>query len=589
MCLVWRKNCFATKEILSHILTLFVFNKKTTKQNTNTTLNNKKTKKAIANAVRTSLGPRGMDKLIQLSDGSTLISNDGATILSKMNVLHPAAKMLVDLSKSQDIQAGDGTTTVTILAGSLLDACGTLLSKGVHPVQIASSFLSAANKACEFLSSTEFCQPILLSNREQLLNAVTTCLSSKVVAQNSDLLAPIAVDSVLGLIDPNELEKTTYEPINNLSTSTSSGRSGISVDLNDIRIVEQMGGTIDDTELVHGLVLQKGSNKSAGIGPTSMKNAKIGLIQYCLSAPKTDMDNTVIVQDYAAMDRILREERKYILQQCKVIKKSGCNVLLIQKSILRDAYNELSLHFLAKMDIMVVTDIERNDIDFICRTLGCIPISQSDQMTSDKLGTAEYVSDVFMEGGSNKVVKFIGCNKEGNHNKKDSNNGHGSSSPNRPTMTILLRGSNEYVLSEASRSLHDAQCVVRSLIRQRAIVPGGGCCEVYVSYKLNEYSKTLTGMDSYCYKAFADALEVIPYTLAENTGMKPIDVITQLRTEHAINHNIHSGINVVSSNICKNMFDINVVQPLLVSTCAIQLATETVAMIMKIDDLIVVR
>lgn len=513
-----------------------------------------------------------MDKLIQLSDGSTLISNDGATILSKMNVLHPAAKMLVELSQSQDIQAGDGTTTVTILAGALLDACGTLLSKGVHPVQIASSFLSAANKACEFLSSTEFCQPILLSEREQLLNAVVTCLSSKVVAQNSDLLAPIAVDSVLGLLDPMEVQKTTKEPI--IESSTKSER--LNVDLRDIRIVEQMGGTIDDTELVEGLVLQKGSNKTAG-GPTQMKNAKIALLQYCLSAPKTDMDNTVIVQDYAAMDRILREERKYILQQCKTIKKSGCNVVLIQKSILRDAYNELSLHFLAKMDILVVTDIERTDVDFICRTLGCTPISQGDQMAPEKLGSAEYVTDVFMEGGSNKVVKFTGC---GGFTDKENNV--------RPTVTILLRGSNEYVLSEASRSLHDAQCVVRSLVQQRAITPGGGACETYVAYKLNQYAVSLQGKDAYCYKAFADAMEVIPYTLAENAGMKPIDVVTELRTKHASGH-VRAGINIQKSCVTDNMFDLQVVQPLLVSTSAIRLAAETVAMIMKIDDLIVVR
>jgi T-complex protein 1 subunit delta len=276
------------------------------------------------------------------------------------------------------------------------------------------------------------------------------------------------------------------------------------------------------------------------------------------------------------MDRILREERKYILQQCKTIKKSGCNVLMIQKSILRDAYNELSLHFLAKMDILVLTDIERPDVDFICRTLGCTPISQGDQMSASKLGSAEYVTDVFMEGGSNKVVKFTGC--AGLLNKENF----------RPTMTILLRGSNEYVLHEASRSLHDAQCVVRSLIQQRAITPGGGACETYVAYKLHQHAVSLLGKDAYCYKAFADAMEVIPYTLAENAGMKPIDVVTELRAKHAAGY-VRAGLNIRKSCVAENMFDLQVVQPLLVSTSAIQLAAETVAMIMKIDDLIVVR
>ena len=486
-----------------------------------------------------------MDKLLQLENGEILISNDGATILSKMKVIHPAAKMLVDLSQSQDIEAGDGTTTVVVLAGALLNACSSLLAKGIHPMAIASSFLSAADKAVEFLE--EISKPVELGDRDHLLSAVETCLSSKVVAQNSDLLAPIAVDSVLGIVE--DVEKST------------------NVDLKDIRLVTQMGGTVDDTELIKGLVLTKGATKTAG-GPTTMQNAKIALIQYCLSAPKTDMDNNVVVSDYAAMDRILREERKFILGQCKAIKKSGANVLLIQKSILRDAYNELSLHFLAKMGILVVTDIDRGDVEFICRTLGCQPVAHADQMTADKLGTAESVSDVLMEGGSTKVVKFTGVQNPGK------------------TMTVLLRGSNEFVLGEAERSLHDAQCVVRSFVKKRYMIAGGGAAETEAALRLQEYSQQLTGMDAYCFRAFADALEVIPYTLAENAGMKPIEVVTELRKQHAEGIK-GAGINVKKGKV-SDMYEMNVVQPLLVSTSAIQLATESVSMMMKIDDLVVV-
>jgi T-complex protein 1 subunit delta len=486
-----------------------------------------------------------MDKLIQLANGEILISNDGATILKKIKVMHPAAKMLVDLSQSQDIEAGDGTTTVVVMAGAFLNACSSLLAKGIHPTAIANSFLAASDKACLILQAMS--KPVDLNDRDKLLHAVETCLSSKVVGQNSDVLAPIAVDSVLGIVD-------------DIHTSTS-------VDLRDIRLVTQVGGTVDDTELVRGLVLTKGSTKTAG-GPSSMTDAKIGLIQYCLSAPKTDMDNNVVVSDYAAMDRILREERKFILQQCKVIKKSGCNVLLIQKSILRDAYNELSLHFLAKMGILVVTDIDRGDIDFICRTLGCQPVAHPDQMAEDKLGSAERVADVLMEGGSTKVVKFTGVQNPGK------------------TMTVLLRGSNDFVLAEAARSLHDAQCVVRSLIKKRALIAGGGAPETEACLKLQEYSRELTGMDAYCFHAYADALEVIPYTLAENAGMKPIEVVTDLRKQHA--EGIQgAGINVKKGKVT-DMYEINVIQPLLVSTSAIQLATETVCMIMKVDDIVVV-
>jgi T-complex protein 1 subunit delta len=486
-----------------------------------------------------------MDKLVTLADGSTLISNDGATLLSKMNVLHPAAKMLVQLSQSQDVQAGDGTTTVVVLAGALLDACTALLQKGIHPTVIASAFMRAADAACQYLR--DISKPVDLKDRGNLLHAVETCLSSKVVASHTEQLAPIAVDSVLGIM---------------------ADANATNVDLNDIRMVTQQGGTVDDTELVQGLVLQKGSAKSAG-GPSSMKQAKIALLQYCLSAPKTDMDNTVVVSDYASMDRILREERKYILNQCKAIKKSGANVVLIQKSILRDAYNELSLHFLAKMDILVVTDIDRGDVDFICRTLGCLPIAHPDQLTGDKLGEAEIVQDVYMEGAANKVVQFTGVKNPGK------------------TMTVLLRGSNDFVLQEASRSLHDAQCVVRSLIQERALIAGGGAPETEASLKLKDRAMTLTGKDAYCFAAFADALEVIPYTLAENAGMKPIHVVTELRAMHSAGVP-GAGINV-KKGVVSDMYELNVVQPLLVSVSAIRLATETVAMIMKIDDLIVVR
>eukprot|EP00568_Trieres_chinensis_P010570 CAMPEP_0183308344 /NCGR_PEP_ID=MMETSP0160_2-20130417/21447_1 /TAXON_ID=2839 ORGANISM="Odontella Sinensis, Strain Grunow 1884" /NCGR_SAMPLE_ID=MMETSP0160_2 /ASSEMBLY_ACC=CAM_ASM_000250 /LENGTH=529 /DNA_ID=CAMNT_0025472167 /DNA_START=94 /DNA_END=1683 /DNA_ORIENTATION=- len=502
--------------------------------------------KAVATAIRTSLGPRGMDKLMQLPSGEVLISNDGATILTKMNVLHPAAKMLVELSQSQDIEAGDGTTTVVVVAGALLECCDALLRKGIHPTVIASSFVKAAEYATKVLEGVS--RPVDLDDRDSLVSAVNTCLSSKVVSQNSDLLAPIAVDSVLGILGPDRANATN-------------------VDLRDIRMVQQIGGTVDDTELVDGLVFDKGSTKTAG-GPSQISDAKIALIQFCLSAPKTDMDNNVVVSDYAAMDRILREERKYILGLCKKIKKAGANVVLIQKSILRDAYNELSLHFLAKMGILVVTDVERSDVEFVCRTLGCSPIAHPDGMSKDKLGSAAHVGDVAMPGSGHKVVKFTGVANPGK------------------TITVLLRGSNNLVLAEADRSIHDAQCVVRSLVKRRALIAGGGAAEAEVALRLKERALELPGMDGHCMRAFADALEVVPYTLAENAGMRPIEIVTELRKRHAEGM-VGAGINVKKGTV-SDMYGLDVVQPLLVSTSAINLATETVCMLMKIDDLVVV-
>ena len=420
---------------------------------------------AVADTIRTSLGPRGMDKMIQKGEGEVLITNDGATILSQLQVFHPTAQMLVQLSKSQDIEAGDGTTGICVIAGALLQACSELLSKGIHPTMIAEAFKQAAAKAEEVLIS--IAKPVDLLDRESVLDAVNTCLASKVVHNNADVLAPIAVDAVLGVIDP---------------------QTATNVDLQDVRIVKQVGGTMDDTELVRGLVLERGAKHTAG-GPSKIENAKIALIQFCLSAPKTDMENNVVVSDYAAMDRILREERKYILNMCKKIKKSGCNVLLIQKSILRDGFNDLSLHFLAKLDIMVVTDVERTDVDFIARTLNLQPIAHVDSFSPEKLGQAALAEEITIAGSTSKVVKVTGIVKMGR------------------TITILMRGSNRLVLDEADRSVHDALCVVRSLVKKRYMIAGGGSPEAECAMRLTLWSKTLTGVKSYCVRAFAEVIK----------------------------------------------------------------------------------
>jgi len=500
--------------------------------------------KSVADAIRTSLGPRGMDKMIQAGKGEVIITNDGATILSHMQVFHPTAKMLVELSRSQDIEAGDGTTSVCVLAGSLLDQCGLLLAKGIHPTAITEAFGKCVTKAEEILESVAV--PLRLDDRDSLIKAATTSLSSKVIAQHSDTLAPLAVDAVLGVTD-TEVDTN--------------------VDLSKIKVVKALGGTTEDTELVRGLVFTKKASHVAG-ALTRVAGAKIGLIQFCLSAPKTDMENSVVVSEYSAMDRILREERKYILKMCKKIQKSGCNVLLIQKSILRDAVNDLSLHFLAKLKILVVKDIERDEIEFISQTLGCQPVAHVDSFTADKLGSADLVEETSV-GPSTRVVKITGV-----------------ANPGR-TISMLVRGSNALVLDEAHRSLHDALCVVRSLVKKRFLIAGGGAPEIEVSQGLQKWSKTLEGTAGYCAKAYAQALEIIPYTLAENAGMHPIAIVTELRKQHAEGHRTH-GINV-KRGVISDMLEEDVVQPLLVSLSALSLATETVNMILKIDDLVAVR
>lgn len=355
------------------------------------------------------------------------------------------------------------------------------------------------------------------------------------------MLSPMCVDAILKVIDP---------------------ATDVNVDLRDIKIIKKLGGTVEDTELIDGLVF---SQRTAGYGgPNKIEKAKIGLIQFCISPPKTDMDNQVIVSDYTQMDRVLREERAYILNIVKQIKKAGCNVLLIQKSILRDAVNDLALHFLAKMKIMVIKEVEREDIDFICKTIGCRPAASLDHFTAEVLGGADLVEEV--QAGDSKIVKMTGIANAGK------------------TVSIVVRGSNKLVLEEADRSIHDALCVIRCLVKNRALIAGGGAPEIELSLRLMEYANTVTGVEQYCVRQYAEALEIIPFTLAENAGLNPIATVTELRNRHALGEKT-AGINVRKGAIT-NILEENVVQPLLVSTSAIHLASETVRSILKIDDIV---
>lgn len=456
-----------------------------------------------------------------------------------MNVLHPAAKMLVELSHAQDVEAGDGTTSVVVIAGALLEAAERLLQKGIHPTAISDAFQRCAVKAVEIL--TKMSRPIELNDRESLLKSASTSLNSKVVSQQSSTLAPLAVDAVLKVTEPGLEER---------------------VDLKNIKVIRSLGGTIEDTELVDGIVF---TQRSAGVnGPKRLEKAKIGLIQFCISPPKTDMDHNVIVSDYAAMDRVLKEERAYILNIVKQIKKAGCNVLLVQKSILRDAVSDLAQHFLDKIKVMVIKDVEREDIEFICKALTCRPIASLDHFLAENLVNADLVEEV--PSGTNKFVKITGIQNQGR------------------TVSVVVRGSNKLVLEEAGRSIHDALCVVRCLVRKRALIAGGGAPEIEMALQLAAYSNTLEGVDAYCFRAFAEALEVIPSTLAENAGLNPIATVTELRNRHAQGE-INAGINVRKGAITDILTE-NVVQPLLVSTSLITLASETVRSILKIDDIV---
>ncbi len=448
---------------------------------------------------------------------------------------------LVDVSAAQDAEAGDGTTSVVVITGALLGAAEKLLAKGIHPMIIAESFQRAARRAVEVL--LDMANPISLSNKEALIKAASTSLNSKIVSQFSNLLSPMVVDAVLKVIDPD--------------TATN-------VNLNNIRLIKKLGGTIEDTELVDGLVLTQNAIKNAG-GPSRMEKARIGMIQFQLSPPKPDMENHVVVNDYRQMDKILKEERVYLLNLCKQIKKAKCNVLFIQKSILRDAVNDLSLHFLAKLNIMVVKDIERDEVEFICKSTGCTPIADIDSFTEDKLGSADLVEEV--ESSGSKTIKVTGA----------------KTTTNNATVSIVCRGANNLVVDETERSLHDALCVVRCLVKEPALIAGGGAPEIEVSRTLMKESLALNGTEAFCWKEFAEALEVVPTTLAENAGLNSINVVTDLRNRHESGQK-NSGVSV-RRGAATDIYSENVLQPVLVSTSAITLAAECVKSILRIDDI----
>ena len=328
------------------------------------------------------------------------------------------------------------------MAGALLKATTDLMAKGLHPTAISDGFQAAHKKAMEVID--EMSKPVDLTDRDSLIQNAITSLSSKVVSHHSDLLAPMAVDSVLQIMENADSDN---------------------VDLRNIHVSKKLGGTIDESELIHGLCfVDKKASHLAG-GPTRIENARIGLVQFPISAPKSDMESNIVVGNDAAMDRIIKEERQYILGIIKKIIQSGANVLLLQKSVLREAINDLALHFLAKKKIMVIKDIDREDIDFISKTIGATPVAHVDQFKADKLGSAGLVEEV-SAGGSSKIVKVTGCPNDAK------------------TVSILLRGSNQLVLDEAHRSLHDALCVVRALVKKRSLVPGGACVEMEVAHQL---------------------------------------------------------------------------------------------------------
>jgi thermosome len=484
----------------------------------------------ISEAIRSALGPKGMDKMLLDNFGDVVITNDGATILKEIDIAHPVGKMMVELSKIQDQEVGDGTTSVVIIAGELLAQASELMAVDkIHPTILVEGYRLATEKAIEYLN--EIASEVTADDVDKLKEIVITAMSSKIVARSSDLLSTIVIDAVK-------------------SIDTGSGR----IDIDDIKVEKKEGEDIESTSLVKGIVLDK-EVVHAGM-PKSLTNPKIALITEAFEVSKTEFDSELSITDPSKIQEFLDREASMVQKMVDKVVESGANVVIAQKGI-----DDVAQHLMAKKNIMAIRRVKKSDIEKLSKATGAAIVNNIKDLTADDLGTAGKVDEAKI--GDDDMVFIEDC-------------------PDAKSVTILVRGGTELVVDEAERSIHDAICVVRNVLEDKKVVAGGGAPEAYVSRKLHKFAESLIGREQLAVQAFANALEIIPRTLAENAGLDPIDIIVALRNEHE-SGNFKAGVDVFEGKV-KNMED--VIEPLRVKTHAISAASENAQMILRIDDII---
>ena len=496
--------------------------------------NNFTAAKTVAEIVRTSLGPRGMDKMLVDSLGDVTITNDGATILKEIDVQHPAAKMMVEISKATDNEVGDGTTSVVVLAGALIERAEELINKNVHPTVIVDGYRKTAFRSIEILNS--IAMKVDDQNKDQLVKVAKTSMQTKLVSKDSLDLANMVV--------------TACKQVSETRNETTK------VDLDDIKVEKKAGGSIKDTKLIKGIVLDK--EVVHGGMPKRIENAKIALINSALEIEKTEFDAKLNISSPDQMKRFLDEENVMLKSMVNKVTSAGANVVICQKGI-----DDIAQHYLAKAGVLTVRRVKESDMTKLSRATDARVINNLDDMTSKDLGNADLVEERKVE--SDKWVFIEGCQ-------------------NPKAVTILIRGGSQRVVDEADRSVHDALMVTKDVLEKPLIVAGGGSPEAYVSNKLKEWTTTLTGREQLAAEKFAEALETIPITLAENAGMDTIDTMTELRSKQS-KGSTWAGIDVRSSQIT-DMSELDIVEPLSVKEQIIKSATEVASMILRIDDVI---
>ncbi len=496
--------------------------------------NNIAASKIIAEIVRSSLGPRGMDKMLVDSLGDVTITNDGATILKEIDVQHPAAKMLVEISKTTDNEVGDGTTSVVVLAGSLLENAESLITQDVHPIVIVDGYRKAARKAKQFLE--EIADVVTANDKSILQKIAKTSMQTKLVRKDSTHLADLVVKAVLA-VSEKEGEKYT-------------------VDIDDIKVEKKAGGSMEDCNIIQGIVLDK--EIVHGGMPKKIDNAKIALLNAALEINKTETDAKINISNPQQLKSFLDEENKMLKSMVDKVIASGATVVLCQKGL-----DDMAQHYLAKAGILAVRRVKESDLTKLAKATGARIITNLDDLFEKDLGTAAVVEERKIE--EDRWVFIEGCK----HPK---------------SVTLLLRGGSQRVVDEVERSVHDAIMVVRDVMELPSIVAGGGAPETYAASKLRTWSKSLEGREQLAVEKFADSLETIPLTLSENAGMDPIDTLATLRSRQ-IKGEKWTGIDVMKGRV-GNMKSSDIIEPLAVKNQVVSAAAEATCMILRIDDVI---
>ncbi len=488
----------------------------------------------VAETVKTTLGPRGMDKMLVDSLGDVVITNDGATILDEMDIAHPAAKMIVEVAKTQDDEIGDGTTTAVVLAGELLKNAQSLLDQNVHPTIITSGYKTAAEKAEEILE--EMATTVDPNNEEVLMQAAETAMTGKGAEKAKGTLTKLAVQAVKQIA---EKENDTYF-----------------VNTDNIKVEKKEGGSVEDSALIQGILVDK-ERVHSGM-PRKIKNAKIALLNSSMEVHKTETDAEIRITSPDQMQAFIDEEEKSLKKMVEDIESKGINVIFCQKGI-----DDLAQHYLAQKGIFAIRRVKKSDMKRLSKATGGKIVTKIEDLSKDDLGKAGLVEEKRV--GKDKMTFIEDCK----HPK---------------AVSLLLRGGTEHFVDSVERALEDAIGVVATIIKDGRIVAGGGAAEIELGKRLSDFASKVGGREQLAIKAFAEAMDIIPRTLAENAGMDPIDILVKLRSSHEKDGN-NMGLNIFdgeAEDVMKN----GVVEPLRIKSQAVKSSSEAAIMILRIDDVI---